>query len=189
MEDHLRLSDADRIHALQALSNHFTDGRLDNEEFDERTRQVTAARVIGDLRPLFADLPDGLPFEDDPEGTRALVPRPLGSDPSRALATQESELREMQQIKQRGKKVEALDGVILGVTLVSFLILQFVIGWGWAWIVWPSLALTMSLPRLIYRFNDADEKTYEELKKAEEKERKARVEHAAKRLRELEEGH
>lgn len=188
MEDHLRLSDADRIHALQSLSNHFTDGRLDSEEFDERTRAVTSARTIGELRPIFDDLPGGLPFQDDPEGTRALVPRPLGKDPSRALAAQESELREMQQIKQRGKKVETLDGVILGVTLVAFLILQFVIGWSWAWIVWPSLALTLSIPRLVYRFDDADEKTYEELKKAEEKERKARVEHAAKRLRELEEG-
>ncbi len=189
MEDHLRLSDADRIHALQSLSTHYADGRLDNVEFDERTRTVTTARTVGDLRPLFTDLPGGLPFQDDPTGSLSLVPIPLDQqNPSRALAVQAAELREMEQIKNRGKKVEAMDGAIFGITLLAFLLLQFVVGVGWAWMVWPSLFVTMSLPRLIYRFSDSDQKTYDKLKEVEEKNRQTRVEHAAKRMRELEEG-
>lgn len=185
MDDNLRLSDSDRIHALQALSTHYADGRLDNVEFDDRTRVVTTARTVGDLRPLFADLPGGLPFQADPEGFQALVPV-TPQDPGRAVSAHDAEVREMQQIKNRGRKVESMDGAIFGVTLLVFLILQFAVGVSWAWMVWPTLFVTMSLPRLIYRFSDSDQKTYDELKEVEEKNRKARVEHAAKRMRELE---
>ncbi len=175
MNDHLRLSDTDRIHALQALSTHFTEGRLDNAEFDERTSAVTAARTIGDLRPLFADLPEGLPFRDG---------RPLAHAPAEV----DEDLRELRELKQRGKKVEGLDGLIFGMTLVSFLILQFAVGVSWAWMVWPSLVLTLSIPRVIYRYSNDDEKIYEELKETENKERRVRIERAAERMRELEDG-
>ncbi|AGF71850.1 DUF1707 SHOCT-like domain-containing protein [Corynebacterium halotolerans] len=187
MDDHLRLSDSDRIHALQALSTHYTDGRLDDGEFDERTRAATTARTVGELRPLFSDLPGGLPFRADPEGFQALLPV-TPQEPGRAVSAHDAELREMQQIRNRGRKVENMDGAIFGVTLLVFLILQFAVGVNWAWMVWPSLVVTMSLPRLIYRFSDSDQKTYAELKEIEEKNRKARVEHAAKRMRELEDG-
>lgn len=175
MNDHLRLSDNDRIHALQALSTHFTEGRLNEAEFNERTGAVTAARTIGDLRPLFADLPDGLPFR----GGRPLSPVP---------AEINDDLRELRELKHRGKKVEGLSGLILGLTLLSFLILQFAVGVSWAWMVWPSLIVTLSVPRLIYHYSDDDEKIYEELKKTEAEQRQTRVERAAERMRELEEG-
>ncbi|MGD7001892.1 DUF1707 domain-containing protein [Corynebacterium halotolerans] len=189
MNDNFRLSDNDRLHALQVLGTHYADGRLDNVEFDERTRTVADARVLGEIRPAFADLPGELPFQQgDAESGGQLVPVSIGT-PLSPISPEDRELAEMQDLKSRGKKVESLDGAVLGVTLVAFLILQFVIGVGWAWVVWPSLALTLAIPRLIYRYNDADEKTYEELKEAENEARKQRIRRAAERMRELEDGH
>lgn len=52
----LRLSDADRDEALARLGEHFAAGRLDKDEFDERSDAVWTARTGADLAPIFADL-------------------------------------------------------------------------------------------------------------------------------------
>jgi hypothetical protein len=52
----LRLSDADRDDAIVRLSEHFAAGRLDKDEFDERSDAVWTARTGADLAPVFADL-------------------------------------------------------------------------------------------------------------------------------------
>ena len=53
----LRISDADRERAMADLALHYTDGRLDHEEYDERLDAVWTARTHADLRVLFDDLP------------------------------------------------------------------------------------------------------------------------------------
>lgn len=57
----LRASDADRevIHGL--LAEAFADGRLDRAEHDERSTAVLAARTLGELPPIVADLVPALP--------------------------------------------------------------------------------------------------------------------------------
>lgn len=57
----LRLSDAERQEALDALSEHVRTGRLELTEFDERSVQVSGAKFRKDLKPLFADLPEPRP--------------------------------------------------------------------------------------------------------------------------------
>ena len=52
----LRLSDADREDAIARLSEHYAAGRLDKEEFDERSDAVWTAKTGSDLAPIFADL-------------------------------------------------------------------------------------------------------------------------------------
>jgi len=52
----LRLSDADRDDAIVRLSEHYAAGRLDKDEFDERSDAVWSARTGADLDPIFADL-------------------------------------------------------------------------------------------------------------------------------------
>jgi hypothetical protein len=52
----LRLSDADRDDAITRLSEAFAAGRLDKDEFDERSDAVWTARTGADLVPIFADL-------------------------------------------------------------------------------------------------------------------------------------
>ncbi|MEZ5094865.1 MAG: DUF1707 domain-containing protein [Nocardioides sp.] len=57
----LRLSDAERDRAAQALGEHFAHGRLTADEHEERTERAYAARTHAELPPLFADLPGGSP--------------------------------------------------------------------------------------------------------------------------------
>ncbi|WP_158892028.1 DUF1707 SHOCT-like domain-containing protein [Amycolatopsis anabasis] len=53
----LRLSDAERQEAMDALSEHVRTGRLDIDEFGARSAKVSAAKRLSDLSPIFADLP------------------------------------------------------------------------------------------------------------------------------------
>jgi Domain of unknown function (DUF1707) len=53
----MKASDADRDVVVAALSEHFQVGRLTSEEFDERTGRALAARTLGELDELMADLP------------------------------------------------------------------------------------------------------------------------------------
>lgn len=74
---HLRVSDAERDEAVSELSAHFQAGRLNMEEFDERSDQALRAKTRGDLTGLFTDLPS----------TSASVPAPaLASAPVPGLA-------------------------------------------------------------------------------------------------------
>ncbi|SNR38400.1 protein of unknown function [Haloechinothrix alba] len=52
-----RISDADRQEALDALSEHVRDGRLDIDEYGERSARVTTIKTLGELAELFVDLP------------------------------------------------------------------------------------------------------------------------------------
>ena len=52
----LRASDADREVVQGLLADAFADGRLDREEYDERSGAAMGARTLGELPPLLADL-------------------------------------------------------------------------------------------------------------------------------------
>ena len=53
----LRASDADRERAAALLQEHHAVGRLTTEEFGERLEKVFAAKTLGELDEIFADLP------------------------------------------------------------------------------------------------------------------------------------
>ena len=55
--DTLRISDADRVAAVELLSEQYAVGRLTREELDERSDAVWSAKTRGDLAPVFVDLP------------------------------------------------------------------------------------------------------------------------------------
>jgi hypothetical protein len=57
----LRVSDADREDAIGKLGKHMTVGRLDVNEYGERSAKAAAAKTRGELLALFADLPDPRP--------------------------------------------------------------------------------------------------------------------------------
>ncbi len=57
-QPHLRVSDAERAEVTDRLSKHYSEGRLDQAEFNERLDQATRAKTRADLDGLFADLPD-----------------------------------------------------------------------------------------------------------------------------------
>lgn len=52
-----RIGDVEREGAVWALGEHFASGRLDQEEFEERSSAAWKARTHGQLAPLFGDLP------------------------------------------------------------------------------------------------------------------------------------
>src|SRR5262249_40984962 len=54
----LRVSDADRTEAADLLSKHYSAGRLDQTEFDERMHRAMSAKTQADFAGLFDDLPD-----------------------------------------------------------------------------------------------------------------------------------
>jgi hypothetical protein len=53
----LRASDADRERTTELLREHHAVGRLTAEEFEGRLERVFAARTLGELNALLADLP------------------------------------------------------------------------------------------------------------------------------------
>jgi uncharacterized protein involved in exopolysaccharide biosynthesis len=57
-EPALRASDDDRDIVLQALERHLTAGRLNLEEFDQRSTAALSAVTLDDLAALTADLPE-----------------------------------------------------------------------------------------------------------------------------------
>ena len=56
-DDPIRASDADREVVVATLREAYTAGRLDLDEFDERTTTAYESKTWGDLRKLTADLP------------------------------------------------------------------------------------------------------------------------------------
>lgn len=60
-DDRMRVSDADRERVAARLRDHFAEGRLTQEELDERISAALRAKTAGDLRPLTADLPEPVP--------------------------------------------------------------------------------------------------------------------------------
>jgi Domain of unknown function (DUF1707) len=53
----IRASDADRERVAGSLRNHAVAGRLTTDELDERSGRAFAARTMGELETLLADLP------------------------------------------------------------------------------------------------------------------------------------
>ena len=71
-DPHLRVSQAERDAAVDALRGHAAEGRLEIDELEERIEHALTARTRGDLHEPFADLP-AAPARRRP---RKPVPRP-----------------------------------------------------------------------------------------------------------------
>ncbi|WP_372672064.1 DUF1707 SHOCT-like domain-containing protein [Amycolatopsis kentuckyensis] len=94
----LRISDQNRESALSALGEHISAGRIDIDEYGERSARITAAKTRGELVEIFADLPAPHPRYEEvqqavaaPEPASAPVPARPGtpenwSPPQRFLA-------------------------------------------------------------------------------------------------------
>jgi len=68
----MRISDADRTEVADRLSKHYSDGRLDQAEFNERLDRAMNAKTQADLNGLFADLP----ATDEPDKAVKAVSQP-----------------------------------------------------------------------------------------------------------------
>ena len=80
----LRIGDTERTEALRALDEHLTVGRLDIDEYGERSARITTARTRGELTELFADLPQPHPgFANAPVPVAGKAPATRSSGQSR----------------------------------------------------------------------------------------------------------
>lgn len=71
----LRISDQNRESALSALGEHMSAGRIDIDEYGERSARITAAKTRGELVDIFADLPTPHPqYGDVPQAVAAPEP-------------------------------------------------------------------------------------------------------------------
>jgi len=61
MDDRMRVSDADREALTARLRDHYAEGRLTQDELDERVSAALSAKTFGDLRALTTDLPGPVP--------------------------------------------------------------------------------------------------------------------------------
>ncbi|CAL9676020.1 hypothetical protein SUDANB95_07847 [Actinosynnema sp. ALI-1.44] len=60
-ERDIRIGDAERQRAIELLGEHLSEGRLDVDEYGDRTARVTAAKTRGEVLALFDDLPEPHP--------------------------------------------------------------------------------------------------------------------------------
>ena len=77
----LRIADSERENALTVLGEHMSAGRLNIDEYGERSAQVSTAKTRGELRTLFSDLPPPHPrfSTGAPAPAPAAVPVPQQS--------------------------------------------------------------------------------------------------------------
>jgi hypothetical protein len=66
----MRVSDAERAEVADRLAANFADGRLDQEEYDERVARAMSAKTQADFDGLFDDLP-GMGAPTDNRETRS----------------------------------------------------------------------------------------------------------------------
>lgn len=67
--EELRVGTAEREEAARLLADHFGMGRLTPDEYETRVTDAYAATTLGDLRPLFRDLPQPHPGFFGPPAT------------------------------------------------------------------------------------------------------------------------
>jgi len=143
----LRASDADRNIVHGVLTDAFADGRLDRDEYDERTAAVLQARTLGELPPLVADL----------------MPHRPAQLPLAAMSRSDLEQRAVE--KWRSDRREALLG-FLGTLLFFGALAIFVTPWT---LIVPAFALMNLVRTLISR----GEIAANEVKRLERKQAKA----------------
>ena len=114
----MKASDSDRDAVVSDLGEHFQAGRLTDGEFDERTGRALAARTLGELRDLLADLPATQPAPRVP-ATRSPSTRPWRSS---------------------GRFAPPLIVVLAGIGIaVAVLVNVAHAGWGLIWLLLPAL--------------------------------------------------
>ena len=84
----IRVADRDRDAVVHRLQEAFAEGRLDDDEFDQRTRAALTARLSTELAGLTRDLPESAGV-----AARPVVPQAPGRRPGRFAVAYKSSIR------------------------------------------------------------------------------------------------
>jgi hypothetical protein len=124
----IRASDADRERVVEILRQHTAEGRITADEFEERMTAAYAARTMGALAELTADLPVDLA-----EHTRRQAELARQAKPRKTLS---------RQVRQEFSGLASLGVVLTTIWLIS--------GAGYFWPAWPlGIIAAITLARMI----------------------------------------
>ena len=153
----LRASDSDREVVRSLLSAAYADGRLDREEFDERSDSVTSARLLGDLPAIVNDLVLITPAPSTGKALASTSPSDRADLAARAKRRYESDRR------------EALLG-FLGPSLICLVVWSIVM---YGEFFWPGFVIAgtgINLVQTLVRRQDITEGHLRRLEKKQAKE-------------------
>jgi hypothetical protein len=142
---HLRPSDSDRGVALDLLADAYTHGRLDKDEYDERSALIHDARTLADLPPLLSDVV--------PTSGSAVVL------PAAASPVHEEAVRRWQRDRR-----EALMG-FLGPTLITWVVWAVVMFGDFPWPAIVTVATAIPLLQVMLTREDIVAKHEKKLQK------------------------
>lgn len=135
----VRIGDTERMAAIDELSLHFTEGRLDALEMDERSGVVAAARTRGDLREVFGDLPED---EDGLRDPALAVALGTATTKSGALANRKPDEVAAAKERARAERVMMVKRTIMALTPPLAFLLFFLLitsGFTMAWLVFFAI--------------------------------------------------
>lgn len=135
----LRIGDTERESAIQVLGEHFSAGRLDVDEYGERSAKITTAKTAGELDDLFADLPAPHPT---PPGTTPPQPQPArpGSvTPRSGQLDPAAEARPSVDRWQARPPIQRAAGALVGVSWIVGIGLMIALHGAWMFIFLPMV--------------------------------------------------
>ena len=119
---------------MTALGEHMSAGRLDVDEYGERSARVVAAKTRGELLDVFSDLPDPRPvFGEQPVPQPAATPATAGGPGSAEVAKPEE--------NQVGQRIAA---AIVPFSAIVAVILFFAVWHVWWVFMLPAAAAVIS---------------------------------------------
>ncbi len=130
----VRIGDADRNAAVDALGEHMTTGRLDLDEYGTRSALANTARTVGDLHALFTDLPAPHPVLPGDRAVTVPARRPISAAPVTATTA------ELQAMADDRSRMQKLVGAAAASSGIIALVLFFATGQWWWFLLVPLIS-------------------------------------------------
>lgn len=145
MTEHVpqRIGDSDRDQAATCLREHLAQGRLSQDEFDDRIGIALAAKTAADLEPLFSDLPD--PRPDTLKGV-APMSSPWPSYPAAASTPSAPSLPAQRPQPSTPAVSSNWSNAMMVATAVAWplwLLASFATGWHFWWLIWIPITISI----------------------------------------------
>src|SRR5664279_1397603 len=125
----MRAGTTDRQAAVDGLTRHFTEGRLNPQEFDERVGVAYAATYLDELPELFADLPEAQPQRRPGSGVRpradSVLPGPAAASPPSWAGPRPPQARRLARVIP----VVAVLALVLSIALMTHGLFLFPLFW------------------------------------------------------------
>ncbi|NUR05577.1 MAG: DUF1707 domain-containing protein [Nocardioidaceae bacterium] len=148
----LRASDRDRDLVHGVLAEAYADGRLDRAEYDERSAATAAAKTLGELPPMLADL---VP----------MTPTRPGSELARATP---DEIEAQAVRRWEHQRREAVNGLIF-ISVITWAIWALTSAPGFPWPIFPMLFVAMRVPQVLMNKQEIVAREREKLLKKQRK--------------------